>query len=146
MSVLSDIFVASANDLTAELADQGPAGRFKTLASNDIDTVKLATLHAILVGDDLSDIDAVLKRGSRAIEVGSRESSWLFEVLPDLTSRIEALEPSQLKVVKAAWLETEEWQNDAWPTEEFDKWFDEFRQFTRESRQTGKMLMLWMSL
>jgi hypothetical protein len=145
MGVLSDIFAippAEVPNLSAEIL---PFKTYKVLDSKGIDTIKLATLRTILMGNDLNDIKAVVARQPDMILDGGEDGPWFFEISGDVVTAIATADAKQLAQTVNAWFATEEF-NHLWIRADFDKWFADFTRLLVHAHNTNQRVILWMSL
>ena len=146
MGVLSDFFTIPRAELPTLSPTVTPAEKYAVLDSKGIDTVKLATLHTILLGEDLNDIDAVVARQPPMILDGGNDGPWFFQIPADLIQELAAASPADLARIANTWFATEEFQLDRWPRSLFDQWFADFLALIRKTRQNNLLLILWMCL
>lgn len=143
MGVLSDFVVAGLADAPRVCASNRPGHDFAGLDARGIDTVKLATLHAILTGGEVDPSfmsDTLCSSGD--------DGPWVFEVPTDLVQRLAQLDAPERGAVGAAWASTEEFspRYDDWPAEAVQQVLEDLAALCRRTAAEGEALLLWMCL
>ncbi len=171
MGILTDTFIASEAEIasTAPLAE-GPLTRFPTVQAKGIDSVKLATLAAILAGDDLAhdppDVQAFVAGFVAGIErdfplvrdlgapgdagdlsEGSSRGPWIFRIPDTMTTRLARLSRAEMTRCGRRWAATEEWQLAKAPSAgTVVKYLRRLCQLARRAGDPEQHMYLWIAL
>jgi hypothetical protein len=143
VGVLTDLVVADRKDARKVLRSVCPSRDFDGLDVKGIDTVKLGTLHAVLVGrkyDPSFMGDSLLSGGA--------EGPWVYEVPDDLVRRLAGLTPRRLAAAGKKWAATEEFspEFDNWSVEDVQRVLGELAALCKRAVDEGKPVLMWMSL
>jgi hypothetical protein len=109
MSLLADFFIASPEDLK-DVDPTTLADKFPTVQTKRVDTVKLATLSAILVRRDNDETMPGVEVGM--VQEFGDDGPWLLKLDPGIMNALAGLEPQQVDAYATEWARTEEWQKD----------------------------------
>ncbi len=143
MGVLTDIVVADRGAAQRVCDSDCPSREFVGLDAKGIDTVKLGTLNAILVGGEFDPAfmsEPLCSRGE--------EGPWVLEVPSDLVRRLATLTAQELELIGEQWAATEEFspQYDYWPIEAVQQILQEIAALCKQARHEDKALLMWMCL
>jgi len=143
VGVLTDLIMATAEELGSADPDDVPINRLPGLDIKGTGLIELATLHAILGGPAfdpaLADFPPV---GGEPPE----EGPWLVRCPDGLIRRLAGCPPAELRRAGAAWAETEELQLDGWTAEDATARLKEMAAFAARAIQQGKPVHLWTCL
>jgi hypothetical protein len=148
MGVLSDIIVADPSEAAAINAAEGAhLEQWPCLESRDIDPVKLGTLWQVLSGGSPDDVDAVSAyMMDTVLDQPTPSGPWVFLVPEPLTAALAALGDAAQAPVAERWAATEEFVLDRWQVDDVRDYLRELVARARAARESGKSLLLWMSL
>lgn len=148
MGVLADIIVANRDEAAAINAAGGDHLRqWDCLESKGIDTIKLGTLSQILANRSPDDVDTVVKfMTGDLLDQSSDDGPWIYLVPDSLRDALAALDEDTEESVASKWARTEEFQLDRWLDEDVNEYLHDLVLRARKARETGKSLLLWMSL
>lgn len=162
MAVLTDTFIASDADVaTIHLSTGEPAKRFPTVQAKGIDSVKLATLAALLAGhesaDEQPDVhdfvaglerDFPLVRDLGAEEAGeSSEGPWIFRLPDAMVTQLGQLSRAEIARYGRTWAATEEWQHAGVASPgSVVSYLRKLSALARRARGDGKQMYLWVAL
>ncbi|MBO0698606.1 MAG: hypothetical protein J2P46_09440 [Zavarzinella sp.] len=143
MGVLTDFVVVDHKHARRVLKSACPSRDFGGLDAKGIDTVKLGTLHAVLVGGEYDPSFM-----TDCLHSGGVEGPWVFEVPDDLVQRLAQLSPRQLVAAGKKWAVTEEFSPkfENWPAEAVQQVLGDLADLCRRAAAEGKPVLMWMSL
>lgn len=145
--MLHDYFIATPTELDIEVSSSGPGSRFESMDGCGIDSIMLASLHSILLGESEEEsIQNVSERGAKPLDLGAQQESWLFEVIPDFLDRVLSLTKKEELTVGRAWARTEEFGGMGLSDEDFAAWIGSIRRLTQRAKEQKKRVYLWTSL
>ena len=124
--------------------ERGPGSAVPVLHSNGLDPVKVATLAAILAGQDPDETDPDDLPLPDEVHAGGEDGPWVYRLSDDVLRRLA--DGTDHAAAARRWQETEEWQAEGWPEEVYFRWFGSLVQLARTARGAGRSLFLWMSL
>ena len=144
MGVLSDFIIADRSEAVAINDAQGShLKQWPCLESKGINTVKLATLWAILSG---TEYDSGFMLDESILDQPTDEGPWVFLVPDQLVSAVFSIGNDRIEFVAREWAKTEEFKLDRWPEPEVIAYLKQFVEFARKARAQNKDLLLWMCL
>jgi hypothetical protein len=141
MGVLTDFVAVPRNQADAVCASPCPSRDFNGTDAKGVDTIKLATLNALLTDSEYSPSfmnDTVCSGGD--------EGPWVFEVPSVLVDRLATLRDEDLGSVAGQWATTDEFQLDEWPLEDVETMLGEVAALCRKAKAAGHAVLMWMSL
>ena len=142
MGVLSDLVVAPETDAQRVAEALVPSKAFGGIDIKGIDTVKFATLHAIVTKRTFED---VLPEYDPAVQV-SDEGPWVTRIPPELVAALAALTADERDRVAAVWAKTDEFRLDRWDVGHVAAGLDAICRLAKKATGAGQALFLWMSL
>jgi hypothetical protein len=145
MGMLGEIFVAGEGQLSRSVLQDGGLKTFDGMDFPGIEPVKLATLHTILIGAPLTDIDAVVDRCPPEALPAAEGGPWLFAIPDEVTRRLADLAEAERRTVAAEWGNTEEWAIDPEDLALFATVIDALCAVARRARSCGSSLYAWVS-
>jgi hypothetical protein len=161
MAVLTDVFIASEVELAAtNLLPAGPVKRFPTVQARGIDSVKLATLAALLADHDQaeegpdvhafvaglrSDFPLVRDLGAEAAGEHSR-GPWIFRLPDAMAARLAQLSRAEIARYGRTWAATEEWQHEKAVTPSVVTYLRKLCALARRARGVDTHMYLWVAL
>lgn len=164
MGLLTDAFAATEVEVAAaDFANHDPAGLFPTVQAKRVDDLKLATLDAILTGQNLvapeQDPEAsvrgveerfVLVRNIGAERGEEAEGPWVSQFPDSLVARLAELTPDEIARYGEAWANTDEWRlEDVSTPEQVAEIVELLRDYCRlaaRAQTEGKRMYMWTSL
>jgi hypothetical protein len=143
VGVLTDFVVTDLGNAQRVCDSDCPSQEFAGLDAKGIDTVKLGTLNALLVG---GEFDPAFMNG--LLCSGGEDGPWVIEVPPDLVRRLAALTAEQLGSVGEKWAATEEFspKYDNWQAEAVQQVLRELASLCTQATDEGKAVLMWMCL
>ncbi len=130
MGVLTDFVAVPRGAATAVCASR--SRDFGGIDAKGVDTIKLATLHALLTG---GEYDPSFMNDSLCSE--GDEGPWVFEVPAALVDRLAALRVDDLASVASRWAMTDELRLDEWPPDAVREKLEEIAELCRSARAAG---------
>src|SRR4051794_27755838 len=109
MGVLSDLVIAGAGDAEKIAKTSNPSQAFGGIDIKGIDTVKLESLHEIVLGKKVDKSSPF-----RQQPVGPDEGPWVFRVPDDFVAALAALDDAGREKAAARWARTDEFKADRW--------------------------------
>jgi hypothetical protein len=106
----------------------------------DIDTAKIATLHALLTGDLFDDAVAHYE----PIYVSDAEGAVMLRLADTLTEHLAALTEEVLDDVVAELAATEEFEIAGWEDEAITTMLTDLADLARLAESQGQALLVWM--
>jgi len=147
VAILSDILVADRSDAPAIISLGGMHGLpWPRLALKGLDTIKLGTLFQILHHRPVDDDSVAKFMRDALLDQRSAEGPWVFLVPEELTSSLAEVAEARAEGVVEQWAATDEFQLDGWPEADVEQCLQELIAHARQARDSGKSLLLWMSL
>ncbi len=144
MSLLSDFFIATPNEVQDADIAQTPVGRFPGLLAKRTDVIKIVQLQCIVEGslfdDHVAGLDALFVRTM------SDEGTWIVRVPDSLFEFLYSAEANRIRTVGKQWAETEEWRLDRGSPDDIILFLDQICQLARMAKSAGKELYVWISL
>jgi len=143
MGVLSDLFIAGADEIGLLNPDASPAGVFTTIDVSGIDILKLTSLLCILRSSnyDMNVIDQFFAVGEE-----SEDGPWIHKFPDELRDLLSALDTETIARTAGDWSRTEEFQLEQWPQELVEEALTAMAGLAVQAKQTNKDIFLWNSL
>jgi hypothetical protein len=142
MGVLSDLVVAPAGDAERVAHAEVPSQAFGGIDIKGIDSVKFGTLHSIVTGRPFEEL---LSEYGPVVTV-SEEGPWVFEIPPELSSRLAHFDDAERAKVAKLWASTEEFALDGWAEDDVAAALGSISTLARRAVDSGQVLFLWMCL
>ena len=143
MGLLTDFIIADPSEASAIFATPKPWEHWPTLQSKGLDNSALAALAQAL-GDEEQALS--LEAGETLIQMRSDEGPWLF-LLPDsLLRRVADMPDNERPALLARWAGQDEMTLGGWTEEDVGNAFAALRPWFQRALESGKPLLLWMSL
>ena len=150
MGLLTDVFVATEDEIDDAVLEEGPADRFPTVEAKGVEIVKITSLNGIATRRSYDLDDGGFDRLSAEVPVtryAGEEGPWLFRLPAPLLAALAAADGSKLGEINEAWARTEEWQLDGVAHPDETRWLvDGIARLAQNAEMSGKNLYLWMSL
>ena len=140
MAILTNIIAADEDDVEAIGESQHPVDEWSGIEMRDIDTAKIATLHALLTGDLFDDAAAFYE----PLYVSAVEGALVLRLADMVLERLAELEEEMLADVAAELSATEEFEYADWAEEEVAAMLSELAGLARLAEAQGQSLFVWM--
>jgi hypothetical protein len=140
MAILSQFIAAEDDEIEAIGESLNPVEDWSGLQMRDVDTAKVATLHALLTGDLFDDAVAHYE----PVYVSDAEGAVVLRLADELTERLAALDEEVLDDVAAELAATEEFEVAGWETEAIAAMLADLADLARLADSQGQALLLWM--
>jgi hypothetical protein len=140
MSVLTQVLAAEDDEIEAIGESLNPVEDWSGLQMRDVDTAKIATLHALLTGDLFDDAIAHYE----PVYVSDTEGALVLRLADDLTERLAALDEDVLDDVAAELAATEEFEVAGWEDEAIAAMLADLADLARLAESQGQALLVWM--
>jgi hypothetical protein len=144
MALLSDFFVAAANELDQLDLAKGPATHFRCLRASRTDVVKIVRLQCLVDGtrfeDRLGGLDSLFVR------TAGDDGPWIIGVPEPLVSKLATCNEEEINSLGTRWAKTEEWVLDGGKPENIVPLLLEIVKLARQAEQENKKLYVWISL
>jgi hypothetical protein len=142
-ALVTDLVVADEVEARAVADDPAPCRRWPGIGAPGLDQVKLATLWALLSGEEFRDH---LIEAFAPLEEVSQDGPWVFRAPPPLVAALAALDPARATEVATAWAETDVLAVDGWEPEDVRELLDGLRGLARAASAARKPLLMRVSL
>lgn len=143
MGVLSELVVAPAGEAERVAQAQVPSQTVGGIDIKGVDSVKFGTLHSILMGQSFEEL---LPLYEPVVTVSDDDGPWVFQIPPDLVTRLAALDDAGMAAVARQWAATEEFVLDDWTEDEVVSVLSAISSLSKQAIESGQALFLWMSL
>jgi hypothetical protein len=140
MSVLTQVLAAEDDEIEAIGESLNPVEDWSGLQMRDVDTAKIATLHALLTGDLFDDAIAHYE----PVYVSDTEGALVLRLADDLTERLAALDEDVLDDVAAELAATEEFEVAGWEDEAIAAMLADLADLARLAESQGQALLVWL--
>jgi len=140
MSILSQFIAAEDDEIEAIGESLNPVEEWSGLQMRDVDTAKVATLHALLTGDLFDDAIAHYE----PLYVSDGEGAMVLRLTDDLTERLAELDAEVLEDVAAELAATEEFEVAGWEAEAITAMLADLADLARLADAQGQTLFVWM--
>ena len=148
MGIITDFVIADQAEAKAVLSEPAPTRRWPGIEAKSIDTIRLATLSAIISGKPL-DVDSVVAYSEKfTLLVSSPDNERHVVLLPaDLVESLGKLKPESMTSVARAWLRTEEFQLDgSWEEKDVLEIVRMLHKLANDSLRAKRPVLLFWSL
>lgn len=144
VAILTDFFAARRDEVETYDFTEMPRERFPTLQTKGLDPVKMATLHTLLIGEDIHDVESVVARIPEPIHEDDDGDLVVF-ALPDAIVRgLADLDDNGAARLAERWVATEEFKMEGWTRADIDPVLAELRTFMEEAVRTERDVYLWV--
>jgi hypothetical protein len=140
MAILTQFIAAEDDEIEAIGESQNPIEEWSGLQMRDIDTAKIATLHALLTGDLFDDAVAHYE----PIYVSDAEGAVMLRLADAMTEHLAALTEEVLDDVVAELAATEEFEIAGWEDEAITTMLTDLADLARLAESQGQALLVWM--
>lgn len=139
MAILTQFIAAEEDELDSIGESLNPVDEWSGLQLRDLDTAKIATLHALLTGDLFDDAVAHYE----PIYV-SAEGALVLRLADELAERLAVLEDEVLDDVAAELAASEEFEYAGWEGEAIGALLADLADLARLAESQGQALFVWM--
>jgi hypothetical protein len=140
MAILTQFIAAEDDEIDAIGESQNPVEEWSGLQMRDIDTAKIAMLHALLTGDLFDDAIAHYE----PVHVSDGEGAVILRLPDELTERLAALDEDVLDAVAMELAATEEFEDTGWEEEAIAAMLTDVADLARLAESQGQALLVWM--
>lgn len=139
MGILTNIVAADPDDVAAIGESLQPLEEWSGIQRRDIDTAKMATLHALLTGDDL---DQALYLYEPVYAGG--EGALVLRVADDVVDKLANLDEDALSRVAEELSATEEFELEQWDADDIEDMVMELAELAQLAQSQEQSLFVWM--
>lgn len=140
MSVLTQFIAAEEDEIEAIGESLSPVDEWSGLQVRDVDTAKIATLHALLTGDLFDDAVAHYE----PVYVSDAEGALVLRLADHLTGRLATLDEDSLEDVAMELAATEEFEYAGWESEAIAAMLADLADLARLAESQGQALLVWL--
>jgi hypothetical protein len=144
MALLSDFFVATADEVNGLDLSQSPANRFLCLRARRTDVVKLVQLQCLVDGtrfqDHVRELDTLFVRSA------GDKGPWVVIVPKPLVDALSESSDAQISALGRRWAETDEWVRDGGTPENIVPFLRDIVRLAQQSKRENKSLYIWISV
>jgi hypothetical protein len=140
MAILTQFIAAEEDEIEAIGESQNPVEEWSGLQLRDVDTAKIATLHALLTGDLFDDAVAYYE----PVYVSEGEGVVMLRLANGLTEHLAALTEEVLDDVATELAATEEFEIAGWEGEAITTMLADLADLARLAESQGQALLVWM--
>lgn len=140
MAILTQFIAAEDDEVEAIGESLNPVDEWSGLQMRDVDTAKIATLHALLTGDLFDDAVARYE----PVYVSQAEGALVLRLADELAERLAALEDDVLDDVAAELSASEEFEYAGWESEAIAALLADLADLARLAEAQGQALLVWM--
>lgn len=139
MGILTNIVAADPEDVAAIGESLQPLEEWSGIQRRDIDTAKMATLHALLTGDDLDQALYLYE----PIYAGG-EGALVLRVADDVVDKLANLDEAALSRVAEELSATEEFELERWDADDVEDMVMELAELAQLAQSQEHSLFVWM--
>lgn len=139
MGILTNIVAADPDDVEAIGESLQPLEEWSGIQRRDIDTAKMATLHALLTGDDF---DQALYQYEPIYAGG--EGALVLRVADDVVDKLANLDEDALSRVAEELSATEEFELEQWDADDIEDMVMELAELAQLAQSQDQSLFVWM--
>ncbi len=144
LAILTDFFAATRAEVEAFDFAEMPQEHFPTVQFKGLDPVKMATLHTLLIGADIHDVEAVVARMPEPLHEEDGGELVVF-ALPDAVVRgLADLDDNGAARLAERWIATEEFKMEGWTRADMDPVLSELRTFMEDAVRSAREVFLWV--
>jgi hypothetical protein len=140
MSILTQFIAAEEDEVEAIGESLSPVEEWSGLQMRDVDTAKIATLHALLTGDLFDDAVAHYE----PVYVSDTEGAVVLRLADELIERLGALDDEVLDDVATELAATEEFEYAGWEHEAIAALLADLADLARLAESQGQTLLVWL--
>lgn len=139
MGILTNIVAAEEDEYAAIGESLRPVDEWSGIERRGIDTAKIATLHCLLTGDEFEEA-----LGSYEPVYAADEGAFVLRIADEAMERLATLDDEALERVGEELAATEEYEMEAWDTEEVQSLVMELADLARLAESQGQVMFVWM--
>ena len=140
MGLLVNIVTADEDEIDAVGAAQHPVDEWSGIEVRDIDTLKLATLHCLLTGDDFEEALGHYE----PVYAGDEEGALVLRIPDEVAAKLAMFEEEALEQVGEELAATEEFELGGWPLEEVQGLVVQLGELAQLADSQGQVMLVWM--
>lgn len=140
MAILTQFIAAEDDEIEAIGESLNPVEEWSGLQMRDVDTAKIATLHALLTGDLFDEAVAHYE----PIYVSEAEGALVLRLADELAERLAALDDEVLDDVAAELAASEEFEYAGWDGEAIAAMLADLADLARLAESQGQALLVWL--
>lgn len=140
MAILTQFIAAEDDEIEAIGESLNPIEEWSGIQMRDIDTAKVATLHALLTGDLFDDAVAYYE----PVHVSAAEGAVVLRLADHLTEHLAALSEDVLDDVASELAATEEFEDMGWEGEAIAAMLTSLADLAQLAESQGQALLVWM--
>jgi hypothetical protein len=137
---VTNIVAAEDHEIEAIGESLHPVDEWSGIEMRDLDTAKIATLHALLTGDLFDDAIAHYE----PVYVSAVEGALVLRLADEVMERLVELDEEPLAQVAAELAATEEFESEDWEQEAIAAMLAELADLARLADSQGQALFVWM--
>lgn len=141
MSPLSDLFIATPEEVNDLSSEEIPSQMFEAIDIKGIEMVKLAKLAEIVLEIEFAEALQHLS----FVRNSSEDGPWIINVPNSLRDALASLD-DRISVVASKWAETEEFQLDNWDESQVASVLEDMCELATKAVAENKRLYNWVSL
>ena len=139
MGILTNIVAADEDEYAAIGESLQPLEEWSGLERRDIDTAKIATLHALLTGDELEQAFYQCE----PIYAGA-EGALVLRLADEVVEKLASLDEDALSRVAEELSATEEFELEQWDADEVEDMVMELAELAQLAQSQEQVLFVWM--
>ena len=139
MGILTNIIAAEEDEYAAVGESLRPVDEWSGIERRGIDTVKIATLHCLLTGDEFE-----AAAGSYEPIYVSDEGAVVLRLAEEVMERLATLDEEALELVAEELAATEEYEMEQWETADVQAMVFELADLARLAESQGQVMFVWM--
>lgn len=143
MAVLTDIIIASTNDVPAIVADWPGEKRWPAFETSGLEYLLLSELAVALQRATLAHTIETL---DPTVSVSETDGPWLYVVPTELRDLIAEVPPCEIGAVARRWSEGEEAVDRGLSHEDAERLILAIQKLAVKARGEGKPMLLWVSM
>lgn len=140
MAILTQFLAAEDDEIEAIAESENPLEEWSGVQMRDVDTAKIATLHALLTGDLFDDAVAYYE----PVFVSDNEGVVMLRLADELTGHLAALGEEVLFDVATELAATEEFEYTGWDEEAITAMLADLADLARLAEAQGQALLVWL--
>ena len=140
MAILTQFLAAEDDEIEAIAESENPLEEWSGVQMRDVDTAKIATLHALLTGDLFDDAVAYYE----PVFVSGNEGVVMLRLADELTGHLAALGEEVLFDVATELAATEEFEYTGWDEEAITAMLADLADLARLAEAQGQALLVWL--
>jgi hypothetical protein len=140
MGLLVNIVTADEDEIEAVGASQHPVDEWSGIEVRDIDTLKLATLHCLLIGDDFEEALGAYE----PVYAGDEDGALVLRIPDEVAEKLAGFDEDALEQIGEELAATEEFEINGWPLEEVQGLVVQLGELAQLAESQGQIMLVWM--